>query len=500
MRKALVFFLVLALVCGCGVVLAARAVTAPRADVSFREEIVSGNPAAAAGLEAVYDVRMKDHLIWDSTLRFSGENYTYDTAFRYVPRGEETDPQPTYNGVIIDLIRDAWTSGRDMDFNPYGYGAAFRQLLDNTTPGSTGTMVIRVADYYEEYPLRFTVDLPSITFSDMDDADEAARYPEPMARTCRALREFFRIPTLPDEYLELHVDKNVDGTCSSRGLSSVEKGDAFWLNAESVLTEDGCYFWFSNRTQNGKTVDTSRIPGGYGVYLLPLAESVWSDWYEGMLPDPDGLRVFYPVDPAAEILHAGFSRDKTRLLLYTAEDGKYVLRVIELSSGALLQELTIAERGKDEEWLGVFEQPDFICLRQSDTSLFVLTEQADGQYQIALRSSLAGADDLWFGTSSSDAMAFDGTRLAIAGPNTRYAAYDGSNVYKQLSDGAEVTLYPNEDLYSYDSCGLYLLVFDASGLTYRGVYYSSLEDTLEDPRNRSYNQTILPHELQLRWS
>lgn len=498
MRKTLVFFLVLALVCGCGVLFAARAVSAPRADVTFREEIVSGDPAAAAGLEAVYDVRMKDHLIWDSTLRFSGNDYTYDTDFRYVPRGEETDPQPTYNGVMIDLISDAWITGGDMDVNPYGYGAAFRQLLDETEPGSTGTKVIRIADYYEEYPLRFSVDLPSITFSDMDDADEEARYPEPMARTCRALREFFRIPTLPDEYLELDVDKNVDGTCSSRGLSSVEKGDAFWLNAESVLTEDGCYFWFSNRTRNSRTVDTSRIPGGYGVYLLPLVESQWSDWAEGMLPDPDGLRVFYPVDPAAEILHAGLSKDETRLLLYTREAGKYMLRVIALSSGELLQELTIGTCGAEDEWLNIFELPDFICL-QSDSTLYVLTEREDIQYQIALQCPLAGADDLWFTTRGANTMAFDGTRLAIAGPNTRYAAYDGGTVYKQLSDGAEVTLYPNEDLYSYDSCGLYLLVFDASGLIYRGVYYSSLEDTLEDPRNRSYNQTILPNELQLSW-
>ena len=42
MRKTLVFFLVLALVCGCGAVLAAQAVSAPRAVVTFREEIVSG--------------------------------------------------------------------------------------------------------------------------------------------------------------------------------------------------------------------------------------------------------------------------------------------------------------------------------------------------------------------------------------------------------------------------------------------------------------------------
>lgn len=502
MRKTLVLFLVLALVCGCGAVLAAQAVSAPRADVAFREEVVSGDPAAAAGLEAVYDVRMNDRLIWDSTLRFSGNDYTYDTAFRYVPRGEEADPQLTYNGVMIDLIRDAGITGSDLDVNPYGYGTAFRQLLDDTEPGSTGTTVIRVADYYEEYPLRFTVDLPDFTFSDMDDAEEEARYPEPMARTCRALREFFRIPTLPDEYLELDVDKNVDGTCSSRGLSSVDKGDAFNLSTESVLTEGGCYFWFSNRTRNGKTVDTSRIPGGYGVYLLPLVESQWSDWAEGMLPDPDGLRVFYPVDPAAEILHAGLSRDETRLLLYTRENGKYMLRVIGLSSGELLQELTIAacSGDADEEWLNIFELPDFICLRQSDSTLYVLTEREDGQYQLALQCPLTGADDLWFTTSGANTMAFDGTRLVIAGNNTRYAAYAGGTVYKQLSDGAEVTLYPNEDFYSYDSCGLYLLVFDASGLIYRGVYYSSLEDTLEDPQNRSYSQTILPNALQLSWN
>ena len=234
------------------------------------------------------------------------------------------------------------------------------------------------------------------------------------------------------------------------------------------------------------------------MYLLPLVESQWSDWAEGMLPDPDGLRVFYPVDPAAEILHAGLSKDETRLLLYTREAGKYMLRVIALSSGELLQELTIGTCGAEDEWLNIFELPDFICL-QSDSTLYVLTEREDRQYQIALQCPFTGAEDLWFGTSDANTMVFDGTRLAIAGPNTRYAAYDGGTVYKQLSDGAEVTLYPNEDLYSYDSCGLYLLVFDASGLTYRGVYYSSLEDTLEDPRNRSYSQTILPNELQLSW-
>lgn len=41
------------------------------------------------------------------------------------------------------------------------------------------------------------------------------------------------------------------------------------MNTESVITDDTCFFWFGNRTDNDRLVDTSRIPGGYGVYMLP---------------------------------------------------------------------------------------------------------------------------------------------------------------------------------------------------------------------------------------
>ena len=42
------------------------------------------------------------------------------------------------------------------------------------------------------------------------------------------------------------------------------------MNTESVVTDDACFFWFGNRTEQDQLVDTSRIPGGYGVYMLPL--------------------------------------------------------------------------------------------------------------------------------------------------------------------------------------------------------------------------------------
>ena len=50
MRKALIAFLALVLVCSCGAAFAAQAVSAPREDIAFQEYVFSGDPAAADGL------------------------------------------------------------------------------------------------------------------------------------------------------------------------------------------------------------------------------------------------------------------------------------------------------------------------------------------------------------------------------------------------------------------------------------------------------------------
>ena len=46
MRKTLMIFLALVLVCGCGAAFAAQAVSAPREDIAFQEHIFSGSVRA----------------------------------------------------------------------------------------------------------------------------------------------------------------------------------------------------------------------------------------------------------------------------------------------------------------------------------------------------------------------------------------------------------------------------------------------------------------------
>ena len=88
MRKALIAFLALVLVCGCGAALAAQAVSAPREEITFQEHIFSGDPAAADGLTVQLKTGMRYKLNWESTVQFSAQDYRTETSFRFLPAGQ----------------------------------------------------------------------------------------------------------------------------------------------------------------------------------------------------------------------------------------------------------------------------------------------------------------------------------------------------------------------------------------------------------------------------
>ena len=117
MRKTLIVFLALALVCACGAAVCTHAVAAPREDVTFDEHVFAGDPAAAAGLQVQLQAALRQNLFWDSTVRFSGRDYTADTAFRFSPVAVSREQPRQYSGVEVDTRVNVWT---DSDTNPFG--------------------------------------------------------------------------------------------------------------------------------------------------------------------------------------------------------------------------------------------------------------------------------------------------------------------------------------------------------------------------------------------
>ena len=151
MRKALIAFLALVLVCGCGAALAAQAVSAPREDIAFQEYVFSGDQAAADGLTVQLKAGMQHKANWESTVQFSAQDYRTETSFRFLPAGQAEQPEMSYRGVEINFYHDAATTGSD---DVFGFSTAYQSLLDTLSPGESGSRTIRFADYYDEYYTR----------------------------------------------------------------------------------------------------------------------------------------------------------------------------------------------------------------------------------------------------------------------------------------------------------------------------------------------------------
>ena len=469
MRKTLIVFLALALVCACGAAVCTHAVAAPREDVTFDEHVFAGDPAAAAGLQVQLQAALRQNLFWDSTVRFSGRDYTADTAFRFSPVAVSREQPRQYSGVEVDTRVNVWT---DSDTNPFGYRKAYQEILDTLEPGQTGTKVIRVADYYDEYPLWFSVDLPHLFITTLDSWDDHDAYATDAERDAiHALRDFFRIPVLPDEYVELQIDKNMDGSSSSYGASSVQQGDRYWPSSESVVTDDACFFRLSNRTANGKLPDT---------YLCA-----------------DQLACFFPLDPAVEIRHLGLTPDGSALVLHTVENNIYYVTLIDVKTAAVLQKLAVMDDFTDEDYTNITETADFTCIRVSERRICVLTQEADGQFQVALTSDFDSELPFAVGYSSISEMAFDGERLALV-RNDKTVLVNGAASTKRYLAGSTVGLITEDGTY-VDNCGFTIAVFDASGLAYYGGYCSSLEGVNYVSNDVTYDQLVLPQSIRLSW-
>lgn len=296
--------------------------------------------------------------------------------------------------------------------------------------------------------------------------------------------------------MELQIDKNMDGSSSSYGASSVQQGDRYWPSSESVVTDDACFFRLSNRTENGKLVDMSRIPGGYGIYILPYVQSE-ADSFPVTYLCADQLACFFPLDPAVEIRHLGLTPDGSALVLHTVENNIYYVTLIDVKTAAVLQKLAVMDDFTDEDYTNITETDDFTCIRVSERRICVLTQEADGQFQVALTSDFDSELPFAVGYSSISEMAFDGERLALV-RNDETVLVNGAASTKRYLAGSTAGLITEDGTY-VDNCGFTIAVFDASGLAYYGGYCSSLEGVNYVSNDVTYDQLVLPQSIRLSW-
>ena len=418
--------------------------------VTHQETVLMGDPSAADGLQlSLRYLGVRDHPQWLTEYSF-GEPDSSETDFHfYTVIPVRRYPASDYRGLVLNSLGDYFSTDHLSDLYLMevrngntgtlpGLLGAYQQLYLDTPEGGLTNTYLRIRDYCEYYPLSGTMELPNGGY--MWNAYATSGHLMQGMESADSFSAYFRIPVLEDDWMQVVVDKRTGSTLESVDVTENRKGsDVFRMSSVGVCFENTAYFTFNPLTEQGNVVDTSLIPGGYGLYSFVFNN-------QGTV-DLSSLSTRCPLDPSYAPYDMTVDAENRNLLYFSVKDGVRYLTVIALDTMELLQTLPILEN--EEGWqfhklldnglVAVSEETGISVWEKNDRGLF------ESRFTVALEGT-EKAFDLYDGQ-----YAFDGQRLAVL----------------QQNESAGSTYQT--------SCGFRLRVYSKDGCDYHGAYEASLQ-------------------------
>lgn len=473
MRKALLLFAVL-LICGIAGVFPMRSYMLEQKDqVRITENVVHGDPAFVSGVTVKIGSQMEHRLYWD-TIYTIGEQPV--TEYRYYSsKYYETGVRGEYSGVRFEGFPNYGSSGSGIESvgEETGFGDAYRELAEQLPAGTSGSKRIYVKDYYEYYPVWVSIETEyfdqdyceGFWMGSHNVVDETE-----MKKVSEAFRSFFKVPVLEDEIYVIELTKNRAGDVveiggQSNGLRDDIEADGFYWQTATAWDENYCYFTFVPYSAMGKEVDTSLIPGGFGIYRLPFYQDE-----EGMYHvKAEELTMVYALEPESVKgeLHLE-SGQQGEVLLVTGNENQLCYQTIRTDIWELKQEFFIEKEAEDRVTLWHREE-DFMVWVIGER-LLVVSESEERGYEKQIFIPLKEGSLIWEGAQSyrgQGAVDWNGKQLL-------YAVHGVAAETKYLHGVA------------YD-CDVSIGIYDETGEVYRGEYLSSLHADKEREEKHVYD-------------
>lgn len=443
MKKTLVCFFLLLAVTVSGTAAICSQVNAARDQVRITQKTLYGNPAESQKLTARILAQYQHHLFWNTECTF-GEDVQSATTYEFSAVRKEEPPKEREQ--YLEMNNQIWY-GYDSNATE-GLPLAYQELFDDTPAGQESSRVIDLKDYYEQYPLELGFEF-SVYSSVMSEGMFLSESMDPNeAELYQVFKNFFQIPVLEEETVEITVGKSMDGGWVSSGSGNTES-DRYALYTVSAVADDACYFAFDAHTEQGNLVDVSQIAGGFGIYCLPFDSVPEED--DSLFPlRTEELSTVYPLDPQERILDLTLSPDQSRLLLHTQMDGTYLITVIDRNSMEAVQRVEVGEAS--EEWTAfqLYEGNGFFVAEIGWNTFAAVRWEENGICKETLVVPILPDPDhpivsFQFWTLAMD---FDGERLAVCD-------YSRSEQGNNMVD-------------------LVLAIYDKTGMLYCGSYQNSL--------------------------
>ena len=407
MKRVLCFLLVLLLLGASLVTVTGVALVKESDNVTFTVIDEWGDRRNLQGVTADMEFTHNEKLNWSVEFTPLGETkteYEYNTIVSNKGEAYRLYGITNANYNLLDLKNDNWQLKSDIE--------ALKDEAVND--GDIRTMTFRMKDYFEYYPVNFnfSVDEMSVSWYTAMGYDDVGSYSFSGISYSRgnsflqAMRDFLKIPVHEDDVREIRIHRHEGGTYSYGGAYS----GSFDFDFYNAVFSDMIYFTFRNEIakhdqgEEKRVVDTSLIPGGYGIYALPLTENDVK--YEEM-------KTVYSIPASATVRALMKNEERNELYLALHENGKYVLHVIDIATMTDISVIELFDFHEDG-YVHVNQYEDFLVFIKNSVDFNVVKRTEDGKYESALTGAMPPeiiADRDYF--SGNSRFAFDGERLVV---------------------------------------------------------------------------------------
>ena len=471
MKKYLITFFILIILFPSALA-AANIITAGSADdVVYTESTITGDPREADGIKVNLDLHLDDNLFWNIGVTL-GEEIEEDVDFRfdYNPPRYVSDPAPSFHLGFGFNSFGASASGNllDGEHEMFGMYEAVADVASRTPDGEEHTENIRLADFYENYPLNADIRIGDFNHDTNHMSNYAeAKYADMIKTIEDYFSRHFRFPVLDGDIQTVSVRKRADGTVESVHANPADTDSRIYLDTYSAVSDDAIYFTCIPRSdQDGQLPYTSDTE--FGLYRIPYETTEMktpqmydSDEYTDIRISETEL--VHPLDSSREICEMTLSEDERELYIAakmtSGETSEVLLTVFDCENMSVKQDTVIFSCGADDSVILEYADTDFMVYKINWITFAVL-ENSSGEWKTNFTVTDQTVTDYWsnqtYVTSSYGyGFDYDGERLAVMGcSNERGGSYDIAESY--LSS-------------------FYISVYSEKGNLYTGKFTSSLD-------------------------
>ena len=455
-----------------------------------------GDSSAAQGLTVDYRIALDSCLRWYT--KYDPASGANSTDFHVTGNRNTTTVLPYYS-LLGETYNDWWIvsgllNGRDTR-DPIVSGIRSEAASGQGRANSRGTNIMKrlyPIDYYDSYPLR----LSQQSVTEGISPDNSPGYYEDWVNIPF---DKLRIPVTENDFFELEF--RVDSTETGQQMNYVSgSGLQYVHNAFTpycAASEDGVLVTVGFPADVQPEADWA--PEGFGLWYMPVRMQEVTDERSGAsgtvsysFPVVAECRLVYPLDIGTQrVMLLRRSDDGAHILLVTAENDRYVLRVLDSGDYHLVRQIELCEATAHEYTETSYIYEDYGPWREPTESAHYRYSYPDenDRGMAELQVTRTAYPEVSMQQGDNFAAVIIGSRLALLTPSAE--GYDLQFVCDTVSYGYEMWKDDPDDTYWYQEDTGWLFTEDVPSDPNSSVYQAYTVATVEERYAMAYNGTSL---------